>query len=291
MRRILLLALMAALFTTACRIEANVLIDLNDDGSGSLGFELGMDEEFRTLIEQDGGEGLEFADPFSGLDTGLPGAVATSRTEGDLTYNGATVAFTNQAELQQVIAAAELGEGGDVTVNWTENAVSISAVIDGIGGGLGLGDLGDAEGDFGGIDLSSDLSGIADNFFSGSVILSMPGDVTNHNADRVMDDGRLVWDLKLDGSNVDITAESSLDSSSDFPIWAIVVFVLIAIAVVAWIISIQRRRDAALAAVSSAGDVAAAPSAPAGWGDGQQSDPDIDEPGSAAPADPGTGTS
>ena len=79
MRKIWLLALTAALLTTACRIETNVLIDINADQTGSFGFEFGMDDEFRQLMASEGG-GFEVDDLLGGFTGDLPGATATSWT-------------------------------------------------------------------------------------------------------------------------------------------------------------------------------------------------------------------
>ena len=258
MRRIWLMALTAALLTTACRMEMNVLIDINADRSGTFGFEIGMDDELRALVAAEGGE-FGFGDLLDGLGTEVPGATVTERTEGDMTFTGAAFEFANETEFQEVIAAG--AEGGDITVVWTEDTVTINAVLEGTGGGFGLGDLGDAAGGF---DLESGITDFADNFFAGNVIIGMPGVVTSHNADGTTDDGKLRWDLKLDGSNIEIFAVSDLSGGSDFPAWALVALVVIAIAVLGWLIAMQRRRAASLAAVGAADD-AKPPAPPAGW--------------------------
>lgn len=270
MRKIWVLALAAALLTTACRIETNVLIDLNGDGTGSFGFEFGMDEEFRELVAAQGEE-LDMGDLFGEIDAGLPGAETSQRVEGDMTFSVVRVPFDDPGEFRQIIAAGE-GEGGDIDVVWTEDEVSINATLEGSGegglGGLGdLGDLGDATGDLGGdFDFGGGLEGFADNFFSGSVIVDMPGAVRSHNADRVLDDGRLQWDLALDGSDVEITAQSALGDESGFPAWATLLLVLAALAVIVWLFSVQRRRRAE-SAVEAAGMAVpgTTPAPPAGW--------------------------
>ena len=261
MRRIWLLALAAALLTMACRMEMNILVDLNEDRSGSFGFEIGMDEELRTLVSQEGGGEFSFGDISDGLGSEFPGANLTERTEGDMSFTRVMFEFADEAQFQQVIEAqfqhviaAGEGEGGDISVVWTDDTVTFNAVLEGTGG------LGDAAGDLGGdFDLASGLGDFASDFFSGSVILSLPGEVTSHNADATLDDGRLQWDLNLDGSNIEIFAESDLNAESSFPVWALIVLVAIAIAVLAWVISMQRRRNAAMTAVGAAAGQEPAP--------------------------------
>ncbi len=249
MRKIWLLAVVAALLTTACRIETNILIGLNADGSGSFGFEIGMDEEFRQLLAEQG-EGFALDDFSSGF-AGLPSATTSERQEGDMMFSVVTVDFADAAEFQEVIAAGG-EEGTDIDVVWTEDEVVITATLEGTGG---LGDLGGADDDQSGVgdfDLGAGLEGFATSFFSGSVIVDMPGDVKDHNADSVLPDGRLQWDLKLDGSNVEIRAVSSLSEGGGFPAWLIAVLVLAALAAIAWL-SARRKRTTAVAAVESAG--------------------------------------
>ena len=44
--------MMLALLATACRIESNLIAEINSDGSGVIGAEIGYDEEAATFIEQ-----------------------------------------------------------------------------------------------------------------------------------------------------------------------------------------------------------------------------------------------
>ncbi len=120
------------------------------------------------------------------------------------------VDFDGAAEFQELIAGGE-GTGGDIEVQWTEDSVTINATLEGTGSDGGFDLLGDAGGDLGGdFDFDLDVASFAESSFWGSVIVSMPGEVTSHNADRVLFDGRLQWDLSLDGSDVEISAVSSL---------------------------------------------------------------------------------
>ncbi len=277
MRKIWLLALVAALLTTACRIETNVLIDLNADGTGSFGFEFGMDDEFRQLIAAEGG-GFDLDDIFGGLGGDLPGATFTERTEGDMMFTVFTVDFDGAGEFQELIAAGA-GTGGDIDVQWTEDSVAINATLEGTGGDGGLDLLGDAGGDFGDFDLGASF---AESFFSGSVIVGMPGEVTSHNADRVLSDGRLQWDLSLDGSDVEISAVSDLSGGGGFPAWVLLLMILLALAIILWLFSVQRRRTAIAAieatAVTTPGEASPAPAdwstpaPPAEEGNGPEND-------------------
>ena len=297
MRKIWLLAIAAALLSTACRIETNILINLNEDETGSFGFEFGMDEEFRALIAEQGEpfggaelfEGIG-AELFEGIGAELPGGIVTERTEGDMTFSLVTVDFDGAEAFQQLIAEGA-GTSGDIDVTWTDDSVSITATLEGTGedGGI-LGDLGGAAGgDLGG-DLGGDfdfgLSGFADNFFSGSVIVSMPGTVGTNNADRVLEDGRLVWDLSLDGGNIEIQAVSDLGGGSIFPAWAVLILVLVALAILLWLYSMQRKRKTSAVLEGVGDDSSMAAATPADWStppegttpdDGEPSPDDTDQ--------------
>ncbi len=182
MRRIWLLAIVAALITTACRVEVNLLIDLAEDGSGSLAFEIGTDEEFRQLAESEGGEldVGEISEAFEGTGSQVE---LSQRTEGDMEFDIATVNFSNIDELRGLISQGDLEMDGleEVQIEYEGDTVSLAVTLED-GGVSGLGDAGD---DLGG-DFAFDglASGFIEQFFSASVIASMPGEVTSHNADR-----------------------------------------------------------------------------------------------------------
>ena len=268
MRRIWLLALAAALLTTACRIETNVLINLNADETGTFGFEFGMDDEFRQLVSAQG-EGFDVDDLFGGVTDEFPGATVSERTEGDMMFSVFTFAFDDPAQFRQLMAQGG-DEGGDIDITWEDDRVTIDAVLEGTGesgglGGFGLGDLGDAADDLGGDFDISGLSGFAESFFSGSVIVAMPGEVLEHNANRVLGDGRLQWDLLVDGGDLDIHAVSTLSDGSSFPAWALLLIVLVAAAVLAWLFATMRKRRS-LAALEAAGvEGAEAATPPSDW--------------------------
>lgn len=288
MKRIWFLGLAVVLITTACRIETNVLIDINTDETGSFGFEFGMDDEFRQLVSAQGGE-FSIDDMFGGLGGELPGAEISERTEGDMMFTVVKIPFESRAQLQSLIAQGG-DDGSEFDVTWTDDAITVVGLLAGSGeegglGGLGgLGDLGDAAGDLGGEFDLGDVSGFAEGFFSASVILSMPGDVSDHNADRVMGDGRLQWDIDLGGGDVDILAVSDLDGSTSFPAWAVVLLVLVAVAILLWLYSTTRRRKA-VAAIEAAGSGSSGAQPAGDWSTGAAeaaADPG-DEPSDAGP--------
>jgi hypothetical protein len=83
----------------------------------------------------------------------------------------------------------------------------------------GIGDFGDGE-------LPIDPSEITADLFSARVLVTMPGSVTEHNADEVTGDGTLVWNLPLSGS-VDVFATSTFGNTAPTWFWFVVGGILI----------------------------------------------------------------
>ncbi len=104
-----------------------------------------------------------------------------------------------------------------------------------------------------GVDLPISLD-FFDSAFSASVIIGMPGSVTEHNADEVLSDGRLKWEISLT-EGVDIQAVSDLSESS-FP-WAFVIVIILLLAAAALVLVVMRRN-----ATTSAAAIAATPPPP-----------------------------
>lgn len=189
--------LLAALvvLTSACRLETNVIIDVNDDGSGTITTELGLDEEMQNLLESFGGG----EDLLSGLDLGDGTTPTETRVEGDMTFFSASRSFTDPSEVQALLDAnQDQASFEDFQLSVDDNGAVLVART---------GPLGDQQG----IDPGSlpiDLNSIADDNFSANIFVDMPGNVTEHNADQVMPDGRLRWGISLTDP-LDISAESS----------------------------------------------------------------------------------
>ena len=253
------LAMILALVAVACRAEANVVLDIAEDGSGTYTVELGLDDELQELLAGfTGGEGglipgFDFG--ALGLDDNPLDSIP-SRTDGDMTYYGNSATFATLDELKALIANAA-GEGNnfdafDVTLE--DEKVRVSATA---------GAPGDLAGD---VDLPISLD-FFESAFTASVIIDMPGTVTEHNADEVLPDGSLKWDISLtDG--VDIQALSDLSESS-FP-WVFVIVILVLLAALGLVLVVMRRNSA-----TAASAVAATPPPPEPMGFTPDTDDDL----------------
>lgn len=245
MGRLWRLAVVLALLAVACRAETNVVLEIREDGSGTYTVELGLDQELQDLLAGfTGGEGNGIIPGFDldvpGLD-GNPLESLDSRVEGDMTFYTSTDTFTTTEELERLVTTAG-GENSfetfDVTIDG--DLVTLTAQA---------GAPGDLAGGADELPISLD---IIEQAFEASIIVRMPGTVTERNADEVLPDGRLRWEISLtDG--VDVRAVSDLSESS-FPWWIVIVIIVAALALVGglWFSRRSAARPAAAVAATTA---------------------------------------
>ncbi|HHC07418.1 MAG TPA: hypothetical protein ENK55_01690 [Actinobacteria bacterium] len=242
MKKILVLAALVAVAATACKIDARLNLDVAEDGSGTIVTEFGVDEELKALIEQSG-EDVQFGNEF-----GLPeGAETFERTEGEFTYYGAKVPFENPEEAVEILT--NTGEGGaafeDLQLTASDGSVEFRARA-----------VAETP-DLGGDELPFDPSVLTDDFLSVKFVLRLPGKVVEHNADEVLPDGRLVWELPITGGEKELLARS--ETGGGFPTALLILGLLVVAAIVVGLVVVARRRgeadralDAAAASVSEA---------------------------------------
>jgi len=231
--------------TSACRLETNVSINVEEDGSGTFVTELGLDEEMQGLLESFGGSD----DLLAGLDLGGV-TPAETRTEGEMTYFAASQAFTDIAQLRGILdenqdqAAFE-----EFQLDVDEDGALLVAKT----GPLSTQD---------GIDVDAlpiDPSALTDDVFAANVFVTLPGKVVRHNADEVMSDGRLRWTISLT-EPLDIEAESSF-SEGGLP-WLPIGIAAVAVLGIGGFLVTRRKDDSSAAALRATG----APPAPMDFG-------------------------
>ncbi len=213
MRKFVLLFSLLVVVLSACRIESNMVFDINDDGSADVGVEIGLDDEFSNLISsQSGGSVDDFIEEiFSEI--GDAAGIET-RQEGDMTY------FRRVTQVEDLSTWEwESSEGGWAFSDFSYESGDTNkfqATVTGV-----------ADADLG--DFGFDPSALTGDFFKVNLIVKMPGEVKTSNADEVRD-GALVWNIPLGGS-ITAQAESSEGSSGSTWLWIILgVLLLIAIA-------------------------------------------------------------
>jgi len=238
MRKYLLIFALLTITLAACRVESNVIIDIREDGSASVGAEVGFDAEFRNIIE---GAGVVPEDMLSELPSfGGGDVVPIQRTEGDLTFFGA------MSEIEDLSSYDFEGAGDDTFTDFSYEFDGSSARLTATVSADGLG----ADGG----DLPIDISQISADLVSANVIVTMPGRVKEHNADEVRSDGTLVWNVSLTGST-SISATSDLGSSSRSWIWWLVgggVVVVLVVGGVTALLGSRRKEQIAVAAATAA---------------------------------------
>ena len=213
MKKLLLIVAGIALLAVACRAEINVIVDINEDQSGTASFEFGLDEEFLDVIESTGGSA---DDLFGQLDLEGEGGEATIRTEGDMTFTGYTKDFTNVNEAMDDLTGVSGSEDPlfqEFSFTMDDSMAELTAKVSAPEEDLG--------------DIGLDPSVLTGDLFSANFILGLPGTVVEHNADEVLADGRLRWDLPILGGEKEIYAKSEFGGSSLWWLWIVLGVVLV----------------------------------------------------------------
>lgn len=211
MRKYVLAFFGLALLLSACRIESNIILDINEDGSATVGAEVGFDEDMLDLVSQSGDDPQELLSDLPSLDG--EDVEPISRVEGDMTFFGFT---TSVEDLSTYDFAGLQGETfSEFIYESDDSSATLTATVD----ATGIGDLG-------GGDIPIDPADITADLFSARVLVTMPGSVTEHNADEVTGDGTLVWNLPLSGS-VDVFATSTFGNTAPTWFWFVVGGILI----------------------------------------------------------------
>ncbi len=243
MRKLLLPIALLTLLLAGCRVESNVILDIEEDGSATVAAEVGFDEEFRQILGEAGANPEEL---FADLPSFGDGEVeVTERVEGDMTFYGAVTAVDDLSSFDM------LSDPGQVFTSFEYSFDDDGAQLDAT---LSAADLGAAGG---GEDLPFDPTQITDEFFSANLIVTMPGTVTQSNADEVRSDGTLVWNLPFTGVK-EITATSEFGSGSVNWVLVILLVVLVVGIVAAVVATVVSRRESQKAVEAAASSHAAA---------------------------------
>jgi hypothetical protein len=241
MRKTAVLAVAAAaVLLAACRAEFNVGLDVEEDRSGAVFVEFGTDQELRDSIGSLGGDAGDLTSAFE-----LPaieGGESYTEERGEMTFQGIRIPFDDIDEIEREISDAteSLAQFSSFSFEMDDT----SAVFDATTAPSDLGDFGD---------LPVDPSQFGD-FLGANFTLAMPGTVTSHNADEVLADGRLRWNIPLLGGQSDMHAESEFGGSGVswlFVILGIVLVIGIGAMVAAVVLGKREEKDAVSAAAAA----------------------------------------
>lgn len=224
MKRLAALVVLFALLLAGCRAEVRLLLDVTENGSGTLAAEVGINNQLKDLIEQLGGDTDKI---ISGLNLGLVGEAAT-RVEGDMTIYTTTVAFDDEMK----IADAAAGHFTSMKLEVTDKGAQLEATLDLVG------DL-----DLSQFPVSPDS--IDPDTFEAHILVALPGDLIDHNADEVLPDGRLSWSIPLN-DELYVYANTEYPKTA-FPWWLFgVVGLFSALALVVWLAAVRRDKKSAV---------------------------------------------
>ena len=195
-----------------------MLLNVADDGSGDLSVEVGVDDELDQLITQFFGPSEEV---LPSLDLGIDGERSTRIEEG-LTFYTTTVTFDDTSE----IAPAAAGNFSDFALEVTDAGATFEATLD------ITGELDPAQ-------FPIDPNALDDEALKTSVVVSLPGESVDHNADQVLEGGQLSWAVPLD-QRVYMFANTEYPSSP-FPWWLVVLLLLsVGLGLVVWLAAVWR---------------------------------------------------
>jgi hypothetical protein len=240
MRKLLLLIAALTLLLAACRAEVNIIIDIDESGTGEVAYEIGFDEEFRDLIASSGGNPDDLLS--GGADFGLAEGEQYERTEGDMTFVGYKQTFSSVTDIEADMSGDPDSPFQNLTYVQTDDTATLEALIAIPEEELGLGDA------------PIDTSQLTDEFFSFQLIFGMPGTVTESNADEVLSNGQLVWKIPITGGEKEIFAQSELDGSGSlWWVWLIGgIVLLLGLGALIGAVIVSRRQSQR--AVASAGE-------------------------------------
>ena len=213
MRKILFTAILA-LLTTACQVQVSIGANINADGSGTIIYEIGLDELAVQVIPES-----FFDDPISGSPLALiPGAELTEESRDGFDYHIVTVEVDDiAAALDDVIAGSDRAIVEEFRLTITDDRVEVAARAD-----AGAAFAGSA-----GMMSPEQLA----EAVTASVVLTLPGEILEHDADSV-DGNTLTWTVSVEAGEItEINAASNPAGSGDggFPYWLIVVIAAVVV--------------------------------------------------------------
>lgn len=220
MKRFSVLVALLAVIAAGCRAEVRLLLDVTEDGSGTLAAEVGINDQLRGLIDQLAGDSDAI---ISGLDLGLSGEGST-RVEGDMTIYATEIAFDEIAEIPEAAA----GNFTSFSLELTDDGTAFEATLD-LAGELDL------------TQFPVDPSTIDSETFEARVLVSLPGEIATHNATEITATGQFAWDIPLD-DELYMFANTQYPEAS-FPWWLVGLLALSGgLAIGVWLLAVRRER-------------------------------------------------
>ena len=231
------------LLIAACQIRVDTTVTINADESGSFAIEMSVDEEFRELGEYgfDVSEGTEDLPPDWTVEPFVDGEFEGVRISTDFAdlddLNTRLRLLSESAEDEESGSPADMFSGMSVT----HEGDTFSFHTNSAGIADDLASTGD-EG-FEGLDPST----IFDTLFQIRLIVTLPGEVVDHNADA-LSGSTMTWDVSVDDERTEFFASSSASGGEGLNPIVLVVGVVAVAGLVLWALS--RRNDDTTSAIS-----------------------------------------
>ncbi len=220
MKRVLLLIAVLAAVVSGCRAEVRVLLDVAENGSGTLATEVAINNELRDLIDRVLGDSEAI---ISELDLGLEGESST-RLEDAMTVYVTEVAF----EDTESISEAAAGNFTFFDLEISDEGTSLEATLD-LAGELDLSQFPIAPSEIDPETLEAHIS------------VALPGEIVDHNADEITADGRLTWIIPLE-TELYMFANTEFPKAG-FPWWLVGLLALSgALALGVWLAAVRREK-------------------------------------------------
>jgi hypothetical protein len=227
MRRTIPLLMLLAILAVGCRLETNLGVQINADGSGVISAEVGLDDEAQSLIQQFAGDEDPFADnPLADF----PNATRTEEDRGGMHYviYSATVDDIAAAVNEMMTASQDdLVQQFDLTITPTRIEVSgqgsVAAAMQGADSLMTPEQLAQA--------------------VTANLRITLPGKILESDATS-REGNTLIWALPITGGEITIHAVSdpSQSEGGGFPLWAIIVIAVVVVVGIAAILVLGRKR-------------------------------------------------
>lgn len=227
MKRLPIALAVLTLLLTSCRAEVRLRLEVAESGAGTVAAEVGINDQLQELITQLFGS--ESEQIIAELDLGLEGSSET-RVEGDMTIYTTETVFDDVAGIPEAAA----GNFTSFRLDLTDEGASLEATLDPAGE----------------LDLTQfplDPSVLDREALQAQIIVSLPGEPSEHNATRIQTDGAYVWDIPLD-SELYMFA-NTLYPKGDFP-WLLIGLLALSggLALAVWLAAVRRdKRGSAVA--------------------------------------------
>lgn len=242
MRRFIALSMLAVL-ATGCTIRFDSIVDVEQDGSGTLAVEVGFDEELRTMMEESGEGGFDLT---QGASDAPEGWSIDEFTRGEFEGVRVSVAFTDLADLDRRLAELEASAEEDGStpsllrpgiLTQEGDTFRFSMPVEGLEEDLSaVGGTGE-DNPFGEMDVDEMIGQI----FQIRFLVTLPGTITSHNADTV-EGNTMVWDIGLVDEGRTLSATSEPSGGSGLTMILLIAAAVLAAGLVAFVAAILNRR-------------------------------------------------